>query len=403
MHMWNTVSLPSGDPSNQSRATAKAPSWESTLLRAHEELTKRWQLRIGAAKTAVVRVLLDNLQNGTRAAIVPQEEIARGCSFHRRYVRRLLRSLDRDDHLIQRVKRQGVSMYRISRALLPDYVPDAPQPMRIPPPGPLLGDNLVPIQSGTPVPVSNPDRHPSTGLTGTPVPVRSLDTKGTRALGRKVGDRSQTTDLPTYLPADEEEEAVLEALQTYATEVNQAGARKLIRDWRQLKPDVTTDEIIHFVHRKGANTNRSSVESLANVLVCSAKQYGGLDLDLYRKQRQRRQQESEAREREAQEQQRRAAELQSVKGDDPWSHVKTFIKDKIASSSYGTWVEPTRYSHSTAAVLFVRVPNSEFCCIGERYGDLISAAIEKLGLQFTDVEFISDPTEKAAAKGGSNA
>jgi DnaA N-terminal domain len=359
-------------------------------------------LRIGAAKSAVVRVLLDNLQNGTRTAIVSQEEIARSCPFHPSYVRRLLRGLDRDDRLVQRVKRQGVSMYRLSRALLPDYVPDAPRPERIPPRGPLLGDNLAQIQTGTPVAVSNPDRHSSSGLTDTPVAVRSLRSKGTRAIGRKVGVYSETTDLPTYLPAAEEEEAVLEALQAYAT-VNQAGAKKLIRDWRELQPDVTTEEIVHFVHLKGAGTERSSVESLANVLVCSAAQYSDLDLNLYRKQL-RRQHESDVREREAQEQQRRAMELlQSVKADDPWSHVKTFIKDKIASSSYGTWVEPTRYSHSASAVLFVRVPNAEFCCIGERYGDLIRAAIENLGLQFTDVEFISDPTEKAAAKGGSNA
>ena len=393
--MQNAGSLLSGDPSNQSPATSAAPSWESSLLHAHEELTKRWQLRIGPAKTAVMRVLLDNLQNGTRTAIVSQEEIARSCSFHPSYVRRLLRGLDRDDRLVQRVKRQGVSMYRLSRALLPDYVPDAPRPERIPPRGPLLGDNLAQIQTDTPVAVSNPDRHSSSGLTGTPVAVRSLDTKGTRAVGRKVGDDSEINFLPTYLPAHEEEEAVLEALQAYAR-VNQAGAKKLIRAWRELRPDVTTEEIVHFVHLKGAGTDRSSVESLANVLVCSAAQYSDLDLNLYRKQL-RRQHESEAREREAQEQQRRAVELlQSVKADDPWSHVKTFIKDKIAPSSYGTWVEPTRYSHSAAAVLFVRVPNSDFCCIGERYGDFISEAIDKLGLEFTAVEFVSDPVKGEA-------
>jgi DnaA N-terminal domain len=352
-------------------------------------------LRIGAAKTAVMLVLLGTLQNGTRTAIVSQQEIARICSVHPSYVRRLLRGLDRDDHLIQRVKRQGVSMYRISRALLPDYVPDAPRPKRTPPDGPLFGGNLVSIQTDTPAAVLNPDRHQSSGLTGTPVAVRSLDTKGTRAVGRKVGDDSKMNVLPTYLPAHEEEEAVLEALQAYAR-VNQAGAKKLIRDWRELRPDVTTEEIVHFVHLKGAGTDRSSVESLANVLVCSAAQYSDLDLNLYRKQL-RRQHESEAREREAQEQQRRAVELlQSVKADDPWSHVKTFIKDKIAPSSYGTWVEPTRYSHSAAAVLFVRVPNSDFCCIGERYGDFISEAIDKLGLEFTAVEFVSDPVRGEA-------
>jgi hypothetical protein len=304
--MLNAGGLPSGETSNQSSANA-APRWESALLQAHEELTKRWQLRIGPARTAVMRVLLDNLQNGTRTAIVSQGEIARSCSFHPSYVRRLLRRLDRDDHLVQRVKRQGVSMYCLSRALLPDYVPDAPRPERIPPRGPLLGDNLVQIQTDTPVSVSSPDRYSSSGLTDTPVAVRSFRTKGTRALGRKVGGYSETNFLSTYLSANEEEETVLGALQTYAT-VNQAGAKKLIGDWRELRPDVTTDEIVHFIHLKATVTNRFKVESLGNVLVCSAEQYSGLDLNLYRKQQQRRQQQSEEREREAQKQQRRVAE-----------------------------------------------------------------------------------------------
>ena len=47
--------------------------------------------------------------------------------------------------------------------------------------------------------------------------------------------------------------------------------------------------------------------------------------------------------------------------------------------------------------LFVRVPNPDFCHIGEKYGDLISEAIENLGLEYQDVEFVTDP-EKTAKK-----
>ena len=187
---------------------------------------------------------------------------------------------------------------------------------------------------------------------------------------------------------------MLEALQAYAR-VNQAGAKKLIRDWRELRPDVTTEEIVHFVHLKGAGTDRSSVESLANVLVCSAAQYSDLDLNLYRKQL-RRQHESEAREREAQEKQRRAELQRSLKADDPWSRTLAAIRGKINPTSFNTWLAPTRYCHSEGAVLFVRVPHPDFCCIGERYGDFISEAIDKLGLEFTAVEFVSDPAKGEA-------
>jgi hypothetical protein len=178
--------------------------------------------------------------------------------------------------------------------------------------------------------------------------------------------------------------------------VNQAGAKKLLKDWRGLRPDVTKDEIVHFIHEKAAVTSPSSVGSLGSVLVCSAAQYSGLDLDLYREKQQRQREESESREREAQEKQRRAELQRSLKADDPWSRTLAAIRGKINPTSFDTWLAPTRYCHSEGAVLFVRVPNPDFCCIGERYGDFISEAIDKLGLEFTAVEFVSDPAKGEA-------
>ena len=66
------------------------------------------------------------------------------------------------------------------------------------------------------------------------------------------------------------------------------------------------------------------------------------------------------------------------------------LEKKINRHSYETWLKPTRFSHSKGAVLFVRVPNPDFCHIGEKYGDLISEAIENLGLEFQDVEFVTE-------------
>ena len=51
-----------------------------------------------------------------------------------------------------------------------------------------------------------------------------------------------------------------------------------------------------------------------------------------------------------------------------------------------------------APILFVRVPNPEFCHIGERYGDLISEAIENLGLEFRDVEFVTEEEQRTRRK-----
>jgi chromosomal replication initiator protein len=80
----------------------------------------------------------------------------------------------------------------------------------------------------------------------------------------------------------------------------------------------------------------------------------------------------------------------------PWVRVLDALEKKVNRSSYETWLKPTRYDHAQGAVLFVRVPNPEFCHIGERYGDLISEAMENLGLEFLDVEFV---TEEEPSKG----
>src|SRR5208283_1682970 len=74
----------------------------------------------------------------------------------------------------------------------------------------------------------------------------------------------------------------------------------------------------------------------------------------------------------------------------PWMRVLDALEKKVNRTSYETWLKPTRYDHAHGAVLFVRVPNRDFCQIGERYGDLISEAIDDLGLEFEDVEFVTE-------------
>ncbi len=79
------------------------------------------------------------------------------------------------------------------------------------------------------------------------------------------------------------------------------------------------------------------------------------------------------------------------------------LEKKVNRTSYETWLKPTRFDHSHGAVLFVRVPNRDFCQIGERYGDLISEAIDDLGLEFEDVEFVTEEVRSAPKpKGGGN-
>ncbi len=82
----------------------------------------------------------------------------------------------------------------------------------------------------------------------------------------------------------------------------------------------------------------------------------------------------------------------------PWVRVLDALEKKVNRNSYETWLKPTRYDHAQGAILFVRVPNPEFCHIGERYGDLISEAIENLGLEFQDVEFVTDEEQRSNSR-----
>ncbi len=83
----------------------------------------------------------------------------------------------------------------------------------------------------------------------------------------------------------------------------------------------------------------------------------------------------------------------------PWVRVLDALEKKVNRSSYETWLKPTRFSHSQGSVLFVRVPTPDFCHnIGERYSDLINEAIDDLGLEFQDVEFVTDQEKQNAAQ-----
>jgi chromosomal replication initiator protein len=82
----------------------------------------------------------------------------------------------------------------------------------------------------------------------------------------------------------------------------------------------------------------------------------------------------------------------------PWTRVLDALEKKVNRTSYETWLKPTRFDHSHGAVLFVRVPSPDFCQIGERYGDLISEAIDDLGMEFHDVEFVTDEQQRAGNK-----
>src|SRR5262249_57954261 len=71
-------------------------------------------------------------------------------------------------------------------------------------------------------------------------------------------------------------------------------------------------------------------------------------------------------------------------------------KKKTTRHSYDTWLKPTKYSHATDGVLFIRVPTAEFRHVGDKYADLIQEAVDNLGLEYQDVKFVTPEDDPAA-------
>jgi chromosomal replication initiator protein len=79
----------------------------------------------------------------------------------------------------------------------------------------------------------------------------------------------------------------------------------------------------------------------------------------------------------------------------PWARILDALEKKVNRHSYDIWLKPTRFSHASGGILFVRVPTTEFQQVGDKYGDLIQEALDNLGLEYQDVQFVTD-TDPAA-------
>src|SRR5579872_3728450 len=80
----------------------------------------------------------------------------------------------------------------------------------------------------------------------------------------------------------------------------------------------------------------------------------------------------------------------------PWVRILDALEKKINRHSYDTWLKPTRYSHSSGGILYIRVPTIEFRHVGDKYADLIQEAIDNLGLGYQDVQFVTPEDDPAA-------
>ncbi len=88
-----------------------------------------------------------------------------------------------------------------------------------------------------------------------------------------------------------------------------------------------------------------------------------------------------------------------------WQEILGYLKAKVNTQSYQTWLRPTRFSHVSQEGLVVRVPNREFQdWIQEHYGSLINEAFSQLQLEPRKVQYVVEedsekkPMEAAEGK-----
>ena len=85
-----------------------------------------------------------------------------------------------------------------------------------------------------------------------------------------------------------------------------------------------------------------------------------------------------------------------------WQEILGYIKTKVNTQSYQTWLRPTRFSHVSQEALVVRVPNREFQdWIQEHYGSLINEALAQLPLHLSKVQYVvEEDAEKKPMESG---
>ena len=80
----------------------------------------------------------------------------------------------------------------------------------------------------------------------------------------------------------------------------------------------------------------------------------------------------------------------------PWLRILDALEKKINRHSYDTWLKPTRYSHTSDGIMYIRVPTVEFRHVGDKYADLIQEALDNLNLDCHDVQFVTPEDDPAA-------
>jgi len=87
-----------------------------------------------------------------------------------------------------------------------------------------------------------------------------------------------------------------------------------------------------------------------------------------------------------------------------WLQVLNYLKTKVNTQSYQTWLRPTRFSHVDKEAIVVCVPNREFQeWIQENYAPLVSEALQKLNMGIAEIRYVLDQNAEKKGVGADSA
>ena len=81
-----------------------------------------------------------------------------------------------------------------------------------------------------------------------------------------------------------------------------------------------------------------------------------------------------------------------------WVRILGALEKKLNRKAFETWLKPTRFSRMVGNTLYVRIPSAQFEHIGDKYGQLIEEAIERLDLGIESVVFETPQQDPAAPR-----
>jgi hypothetical protein len=312
-----------------------APSLESALLRAHENVTRR-TLWIGRCPNrrggwrhnphniVVLQALLSNVKPGTRTATVSWNELMRQCGIGRSCLAEALCSLDRDSNTITPRRRgQKPAAYNLSDELFdtPQPEPTVHGPLLDGPPGLIRPPNCLEVRDGG-LQDSDPEvRHggllnPEVCDGGLQNRQRSAtaDFRTERINRNAVGGGGVTEQLEPPPPTEFRRSVgnldlkeILRTLRRYDPAAHEGQAVTLASNCRKAKDDCTTAQICDKINLKGKSLQGAN-SKIAVLLKAVPQLFGEFSQQLDLEDELREQEESQARDRQAEEEQRRTDE-----------------------------------------------------------------------------------------------